>query len=250
MTRPDTPTDLDLAAFAEGGLDPARRHEVAGWLAARPDRAAAVMADLALTEGLRLALAGPASPPPPEMLGTARRLERALARRHALRRFWPVAATAAAFALGWTGHALVPRPGPLAPVIAAALDAEAALAARHAMALQPETPRLDAAEIAARLGVTLPPLPQGWQIRDVQVVATPGRPGVAIALDTPGMGRILLFSVALPSDGPDLPPDSFRRAGKALAVFEKGQAAYVLVDASAPIADLAGGAQELLRGFN
>lgn len=249
MTRPDPPTDLELAAFAEGQLDPARRYEVAGWLAAHPAEAARTMADLHLSEGLRLALAGPATSPPPTMLASARRLERTLARRRALRRLWPAAAAVAMFALGWTGHALMTPPA-LAPVIAAAIEAEATLAARHAMVSQPETAQIDTAEIAARLGVILPNLPQGWRIRDVQVVPGAGRPGVAVALTTPDMGDILLYSVALDQDGPDLAPDAFQQDGRALAVFEKGQTAYVLVDASAPMADLAGGAHQLLRRFN
>lgn len=249
MTRPDAPTDLELAAFAEDQLDPARRYEVAGWLAAHPSDAARTMADLHLTEGLRLALAGPPPPAPPAMVAAARRLERRLARRQALRRLWPAAAAVAMFALGWTGHALMAPPS-LAPVIEAALEAEAALAARHAMVSQPETVQIDTVEIAARLGVTIPQLPQGWRIRDVQVVSGADRPGVAMALATPDMGDIMLYSVALDRDGPDLAPDTFRHDGRALAVFEKGQAAYVLVDGSAPMADLAGGANQLLRRFN
>lgn len=129
-------------------------------------------------------------------------------------------------------------------------EAEAALAARHAMVSQPETVQIDTVEIAARLGVTIPQLPQGWRIRDVQVVSGADRPGVAMALATPDMGDIMLYSVALDRDGPDLAPDTFRQDGRALAVFEKGQAAYVLVDGSAPMADLAGGAHQLLRRFN
>lgn len=249
MTRPETPTDLELAAFAEGQLDPARRYEVAGWLATHPEDAARTMADLHLTEGLRLAMTGPGRPAPPAMIASARRLDRTLARRQALRRLWPAAAAVAMFALGWTGHALM-APPVLAPVIAAALEAEAALAARHAMTSQPETVQVDTAEIAARLGVTLPRLPHDWRIRDVQVVSGADRPGVAMALATPDMGDIMLFSIALDQDGPDLPPDAFRQDGRALAVFEKGQTAYVLVDGSAPMADLAVGANQLLRRFN
>lgn len=250
MTPPDPPTEIDLAAFVEGQLDPARRYEVAGWLARHPDQAARVMADLHVTEGLRLALAGPLAPAPPEMRAGAVRLRRRMGRRHTLRRVWPVAAAMAIFALGWTGHALMPRPNPLASAIAAALEIEATLAIGQAMGTLPDTSAVDPAGLATRLGIAVPALPPDWRVRTVHVVQHAGQPGIAILLDTPTMGEILLFSAGLPVDGPDLPPRSFQRDGKALAAFEKGQAAYVLVDASAPMADLAGGAQELLARFN
>jgi hypothetical protein len=179
-----------------------------------------------------------------------------LERQGQRRRYLPIAAAVACFALGWGGQSLLNavtpgQPGStVTPLIDAALDAEAAMALRMAMQSQPESPRLDTREIASALGITLPGLPSEWLVRDVQVVATPSRPGVAIAIETPDMGEIMLFSVAQSGTAQDHAPRAYQRDGKAFAVFSRDAANYVLVDNSWPLADLSQGADHLLRRFN
>ncbi|WP_151720334.1 anti-sigma factor family protein [Gemmobacter serpentinus] len=255
--RPHGDHDIEgfVAALTDGQMPPEQRFEVADYLAQHPDLAAQTMADLRLTEGLRLALGAINGPAPAAMRSEARRVSAGLERQDLRRRYLPIAAAIACFALGWSGQSLMTALSPhspgstVTPLIDAALDAEAAMALRLAMQSQPESPRLDTAEIARALGITLPGLPQDWLVRDVQVVATQSRPGVAIAIETPDMGEIMLFSVAQSGTAQDQPPRAYHRDGKAFAVFSRDAANYVLVDNSQPLADLSQGANRLLRRF-
>lgn len=240
----------DIAAFVNGQLDGERRFAVADYLARHPQRAAEVMAELRLTEGLRLALGTVETPAPP-------RLRRAARRFPACGRRWlPVAAALAFAALGWGARSVLtddPAPRALDAAIAAVLDY--ALDAEEAVALQtllgggtgpmPRAPQ----EVARRLGIDLPDLPQGWAIRAAQVVATPERPGVAVILDTPELGEILLFGLLRSIDGPDRPATVTRRDGRALAFFERDRTAYVLVDSAGSPADLRRSAEALRLRF-
>lgn len=251
---PDAQINLDIAAFVNGQLDGERRFAVAEYLAAHPDRAAEVMASLRLTEGLRLALAAIDTPAPPQLRLAAARLERGLDARHRLRRWLPFAAAATLFAFGWASHSFVAGPGPQpsrsAEVFKAALDAQAAVSVRLSLSDDIGAMPQNAAEISARLGITLPELPKGWKIRTAQVVATPERPGVALVIDTPDLGEIMLFSVVRTVDGPDNPVETTSQDGRALAFFEDDRTAFVLVDPSGPLPDLRRGAEELRLQLN
>lgn len=254
-TRPPEPGSL-ADALIDGEMAAEERYALADQLADAPDLAAQTMADLRLTEGLRLTLGAVDTPPPSALAAEARRLGRALQWQALRRRAMPLVAGAACFVLGWSGQSLLdslspaPAGSTVTPLIEAALDAEATLALRQAMQSQPESPSLDTGEIEHTLGITLPGLPQDWLVRDVQVVATMARPGVAIAIETPDMGEIMLFTVAQSGQVQDHAPRAYRRDGKAFAVFARDDASYVLVDNSAPLADLSRGAEHLLRRFN
>lgn len=100
------------------------------------------------------------------------------------------------------------------------------------MVSQPESTELNAQEIVAALGIDLPPLPEDWTVRDVQIVATPERPGVAITVDAPDLGRILLMAVARSADDVKDPPTTFQYHGRTIALFERGRSSFVLVDDS------------------
>ncbi len=101
MTR-DTLTqiDLDILAFVNGQLDGERRYAVLEYLARNPDLAAEVMADLRLTEGLRLAMADVETAVPPHVTQTAGRLSNAISQQTYWRRWMPFAASVAMIALG------------------------------------------------------------------------------------------------------------------------------------------------------
>ena len=108
----------------------------------------------------------------------------------------------------------------------------------------------DPHRIAARLGIDLPDMPRGGTIRAAQVVATPERPGLALMVDTPDMGEILLFGVVRSVDGPDGPVTATSRNGRALAYFEREQTAFVLVNATGSPLALRAGAETLRHRFN
>lgn len=223
----------EVLALLRGGLDPVEAWNVAARLAAEPDRAAAALAAARDAEGVRAALATlEPSPPPAPLIAAARRLEHGLRRRRLARRAAPVAAALAMFVAGWGGHlawrAIESSGAP--PLLEAALDAKAALTLRHWMTSQPESVDIDAAEILAALGVELPPLPEGWIVRDVQVVAAPARPAVAIAIDAPELGPVLLFAVARGVGDAAEPPTAFEHEGRAVALFDRAGSAFVLVD--------------------
>ncbi len=253
---PEMQIDLDIAAFVSGQLDASGRYAVTEYLAAHPERAAEVMADLRLTEGLRLALGTVESAAPAQLAAAADRLRRGLGQRHLLRRVLPFAAAACMFALGWSAQSLLTRGVDLTlarenrSLIEAALDAQDAVALRMSLAQEIGPLSRDAQEISDRLGIALPHLPATWRIAAAQVVSTPERPGVALVIDTPDMGQIMLFSVIRTLDGPDAPPDGLTLDGRTLAYFEIGRAAYVLVDAAGPVSDLTRGAETLRNRFN
>lgn len=253
---PEAQIEFDIDAYVNGQLDGERRFAVAEYLASHPDRAAEVMAALRLTEGLRLALGTVETPCPAELHLAAARVERGLEGRHRMRRWLPFAAAAAMFAFGWTAQSVVSGPEPVlkaagaAELFEAALDAQDAVSVRLSLSGEIGSMPQNAAEISARLGITLPDLPMGWTIRAAQVVATPERPGLAIVIDTPDLGEIMLFSVLRSMDGPDNAVETASKNGRSLAFFEDEQTAFVLVDNSGPVRDLRRGAEELRLALN
>lgn len=264
MTRPpkDSPEngpEGDIHALVTGQLDAQQSFALADYLADHPNRAAEAMADLRIYEGLRLACTAVEAPPPEALLLGAARLERNLRTERQMRRIRPIAAALALFGLGWLGHGLWADPethGPdtaqlaahVLPLAETALDARAAVDLHRA--LLPGRPLPDPQIVAHTLGVALPPLPKDWALRDVQVVATPDSPALALMLDTPNMGEVMLLSIPRAAQGPDLQPRAFDYRGNSVAVFERGRSAYVLVDNSGLPAEVSRGADQFLRRFN
>ncbi|RBI87582.1 hypothetical protein DRV85_01245 [Rhodosalinus halophilus] len=251
-TEPDPEVEADLLALLQGQLESHRTWAVAEYLAERPGRTAGLLKDMRDAAALRLALSMENEPPAPRLVAEARRLQKRLRGRRLLRRVVPYAAAVVLFGAGWTSHVAweVTRPAGAPPLVEAALDAQAALELRHWMASQPESADLDAQEIVAALGIDLPPLPADWTVRDVQVVATPERPGIAIAADAPELGRILLLAVARRAQQAEHPPTAFEYEGRTIALFERGRSSFVLVDGSGHPEQLATGATKLLRRLN
>ena len=246
-------TDTDIEGFLIGQLDPERRHAVADHLARNPAEAARAMADLRRQEGLRLALAQSDTPVPPDLLRTAGRVSHRLGRAP----HWPFRLVAAIVlvAAGWTGQSLwvglqeLRAVSDLRLLAEAAHDAWAAVEIRRAIATTPA--EVDAERLAGQLGLELPTLPADWQVRDAQVVATPEQPGLAVVIDTPDMGEVMLLSLPQREDGEISPLTAFDHRGSAVAVFEHGPTAYVLFDASAgERAEVSREAERLLSRLN
>jgi anti-sigma factor RsiW len=252
--RIETDPDLeaDLPAFLRGQLDPDRTIAVADYLSERPDRMADLLADARNAAALGMALSVGNDPAPARLVTEARRLQGRLRGQRYLRRTAPVAAAIVLFAAGWTGNMAWQASGPTGapPLVEAALDAQAALELRHWMVSQPESAELNPQEINAALGIELPPLPASWTVRDVQVVATPTRPGIAIAIDAPELGRLLLLVVARSVGDVEDPLTAFEYDGRAIALFDQGQSAFVLIDESGHPAQLSTGATQLLSKLN
>lgn len=251
-TETDPELEADLLALLQGHLDPDRTFAIADYLAERPERMADLLADARNTAALRMPLSGSDDPAPPRLVAEARRLQDRLRRQRLLRRAAPFAAAVVLFAAGWTGQVAWQVAGPKGapPLVEAALDAQAALELRHWMVSQPESAELNAQEVVAALGVDLPALPKDWIVRDVQIVATPDRPAIAIVVDAPELGRLMLLAVArTPGDSKD-PPTAFEYRGRIIALFERGRSSFVLVDESGHPEQLALGAERLLSPSN
>ncbi|MBS0123282.1 hypothetical protein [Thetidibacter halocola] len=225
---------------------------MADYLAKRPERMADLLADARNTATLRIALSTSSDPVPPQLVAEARSLRDSLRGQRLLRRYASVAAALVLFSAGWASHVAwqVAGPAPASPLVEAALDAQAALELRHWMVSQPESTELNAQEIVAALGIELPQLPPDWKVRDVQVVATPERPAVAITVDAPDLGRLLLMAVARSPEDAEEPPTAFEYEGQTIALFERGRSSFVLVDVSGHPEQLALGADRLMRPGN
>jgi anti-sigma factor RsiW len=251
-TEPDPEIEADLLALLEGRLDPDRALAVADYLKAKPERTADLLADAGNMAALRMALSAADDPVPERLVAGARRLQDRLRTQRLYRRAAPFAAAVVLFTAGWTSHVAWQAGGPAGapPLVEAALDAQAALELRHWMVSQPESVDLDAQEIVAALGIDLPALPADWTVRDVQIVATPDRPAVAIAVDAPDLGRILLMAVARSPEESEEPPTAFQYEGRTIALFESGRSSFVLVDESGHPEQLALGADKLLARSN
>lgn len=248
--------EIDIAAYVSGQLDVERRFAVTQFLSTHPERAAEVMADLSLSEMLRLSVGRIETPPPAQLDLAATRLERGLKSVNGFRRWMPLAAAVAMFAFGWAAQSVfsaLPSETPatdMAGLFEAALDAEDAVSMRLSLSDELGPIGHEAGQIFQHLGMALPDLPPGWAVRTAQVVATPERPGVAVMIDTPDAGEIMLFSVVRNVDGPDDPAVTTTRKGRKLAFFEKDRTAYVLVDNSGPVSALWQSAEDLRHRFN
>ncbi|WP_347303888.1 class I SAM-dependent methyltransferase [Croceibacterium sp. TMG7-5b_MA50] len=141
-----------------------------------------------------------------------------------------VAAAAALLAGGWllneTAESVT------APVQAASFiaDADASFSAslmRQQMASQPESVLLDRAELQRATGLTLPTLPAGWQVRDVQLYPSNSGMAVTAVLLTQDAETVALFATRAETPAEKLPLLA-RRAARSVAYWEEGPFAYAL----------------------
>jgi len=247
----DPVTDADLDGYVDDQLGVARRIEVETYLAARPEVAARIMADLRNRDELRLALAGPASASRPATNEAARRLERGLARGRVLGILQRVAAVAIFVAVGWLANEAV-GPFSATEVVAStpppayvddAMRAHGTSVLRASMASQPEVSQYDAEEIRAATAIVMPALPKGWMVRDVQIYPSRFGPSVEMAIDTQDLGRLSLFAVR-PGTFDVVQPTLVPAGDVASAYFQIGEVAYALV-ASGDADDLRRAARRL-----
>lgn len=234
-TAHDPVTELDLDAYVDDQLDAARRIEVEAWLAARPEAAARVMADLRTRDELRLALALPAAPGRPATTEAARRLERGLARGRVAARLRQAATVAVFVAAGWAASEIM-GPVSVTEVVAStpppayvedAMRAHGTSMVRAGMASQPEVPDYDTAEIRAATAIVMPPLPEEWRVRDVQIYPSRFGPSVEMAIETQEMGLLSLFAVR-PGTFDVVKPTAAPGGEISSVYFQIGEVAYVL----------------------
>lgn len=237
----DPVIEADLDAYVDDQLDVGRRIEVEAFLAARPEAAARVMADLRTRDELRVALAGAREMPRPATGEAARRLERGLARDRILRTFQRAAAVAAFVAAGWLANEIA-GPMSVTKVVAStpppvyvedAIRAHGTSVLRASMNSQPEVRDYDPVEIRSATAIVMPNLPGDWDVRDVQIYPSRFGPSVEMAVGTEEFGLVSLFAVRPGTF--DVVRPTLAPAGEAWAAyFQIGEVAYALVAAGDP----------------
>ncbi|MEH3147750.1 MAG: anti-sigma factor [Methylobacterium frigidaeris] len=239
----DPVTEADLNAYIDGQLDLGRRIDVEGHLADNPEIAARVMADLRSRDALSVAFASAPRPvPAPERVGAAaRRLDRSLAWRRIGARFQRAAVIAMLVGTGWLMHAETGSfgvPGleaaPHSPAfVEDAIQARQTALMRSRMTSQRPTTAYDRKEVETATGITLPDLPQDWQVHDLQVFPSRSGAGVEVAINAGSLGEVALFATRTRDSGA-IAPETTRSADAVTIYWKDGHAAYALSGANEP----------------
>lgn len=231
----DPITEADLAAYVDGQLDALRRLEVEAHLARHPDDAARVMADLRDRDALREVFALGPGPGPDRLRDGARRLDRALAWQRVGARLRRAAVIAVLVGAGWLAHTEIGTFG-VPDTYAAPVDpalVEEAQQARQAVQIRARTlsqrasPAYDRGDLETATGLSLPELPAGWSVRDVQVFPGRNGTGIEVAIEARDLGELSLFATR---GGPGTAiPDAVSQSGDgATAYWRAGQTVYAL----------------------
>ncbi|MBE7248742.1 MAG: zf-HC2 domain-containing protein [Actinomycetospora chiangmaiensis] len=239
----DPITDTDLNAYIDGQLDLARRIEVEEHLAARPEVAARVMADLHTRDALCAAF-GPVQasgvavrpgPTPERLAAAARRLDRALTWRRIGARLQRAAVIAMLVGTGWLLHNETGDFGVQNTIasthspafVEEALQARQAALVRARVASQRPTPAYDRREVEAATGIALPDLPSDWRVDDMQIFPSRSGAGVEVAIDAGSLGKVALFATRAGPSEAHAP--AVVRSPEAVTVYwTAGRGAYAL----------------------
>lgn len=235
MKAVDPIIDTDLDAYVDGELDVARRIQVESYLSENPDIAAKVMADLSMKGELRLALAGEDTFGRIETRDAARRLERGLSYGRILHTVQRIAAVAVLIAAGWVAHtsfgaftatevaASTPAPAYVEDAVRAYQTAQL----RQTMPSQ-TAPHYNADEIRAATAITMPELPKGWKVSDVQIFPSEFGPSVEMAIQEADGKQLSLFAVR-PGAFAVQPVGHLALDNAEAAYWQIGEVAYALV---------------------
>jgi anti-sigma factor RsiW len=235
MKAVDPIIDTDLDAYVDGELDVARRIQVESYLSENPATAAKVMADLSMKGELRLALAGENAFGRIETRDAARRLERGLSYGRILHTVQRIAAVTVLVAAGWVAHtsfgaftatevaASTPAPAYVEDAVRAYKTAQL----RQTMPSQ-AAPHYNADEIRAATAITMPELPKGWKVSDVQVFPSEFGPSVEMAIQEADGKQLSLFAVR-PGAFAVQPVGHLALDNAEAAYWQIGEVAYALV---------------------
>ncbi|TGD94890.1 anti-sigma factor family protein [Methylobacterium nonmethylotrophicum] len=235
----DPITEADLNAYIDGQLDLGRRIEVEEHLAARPEVAARVMADLRTRDALSAAF-GPVpgtrpGPAPERLAAAARRLDRALTWRRIGARLQRAAVIAMLVGTGWLLHNETGDFGVQNTIASThspafvedALQARQAALMRARVASQRPSPAYDRREVEAATGIALPDLPADWRVDDMQIFPSRSGAGVEVAIDAGSLGKVALFATRTQDAEAHAP--AIVRSPEAVTVYwTAGRGAYAL----------------------
>jgi anti-sigma factor RsiW len=229
-------TDVDLNAYVDEQLDPARRAEVESYLAEHQEAAALVMQDLSLRANLRIALGVPTDRPDAETLVYARRLQSGLRRGPILHHLARIAAILLLLVTGWLARGELGRVMPQerdqaflpSVLIVDAVRAHNAALLRSTMHSMPISTAIDRSEISSSTHIVIPDLPDSWRLLDTEVFPSDEGPSVELEIDAGELGIVSLFAVQ--SNTPtDTVPDFVTEGTTGVAYWQEGALAYALV---------------------
>lgn len=228
--------EIDLTAYVDGELDDERSAQVEAYLADNPACAAQVMRDLHIKRVLRLNIrGGTGGITTPEMMANARRLDRSLSGRS---RGIPSRALMAALVVAAIVPLSVTRLGQDNAASAKpsylddAVRAHRAVVVRERMQSQPEAPRLDAEEILRTIRIRVPRLPDGWEVKDAQIMPSAQGPALLTSITTRDGADLFLFAVYASSTAP-AEPIAIQHDGVNIAYWQEAHTSYAVIgDAS------------------
>jgi anti-sigma factor RsiW len=236
MSPDDRVHEYDINAYIDGEVDDETARAVQLYLAEHPEEAAAVMADMAIVQGLRAAARNPEKPSI-EVRESAARLQGSLRAPSYRRRFTAAAVLTAAYLGGWlTAGAIQFNRQDLFPFAPAFVD-EAMMSHRTAllrarMDSQPEVTTIDRNEISRATKISLPPIPVSWRLTDAQVYPSDEGPSVGLSFRTPS-GPISLFAFHT-QDAASIHPTIVRRDSDYVSYWQVGGLAFALIGPSDP----------------
>lgn len=236
MTEPDIVTDADMNAYVDNQLDLAGRARVESHLAAHPQDAARVMADLHMRSALKLAFAALPADMPAATLEKARRLETGLNGPRTWSGLRRAAAILVFVTAGWLAHGTLNPFGARSvnasthppDYVAQAVEAHKTEELRRGMHSQNRSTAYDAEEIRSATGIVLPTLPAGWKIAEAEVFPSGFGPSVEAALVAPDNSRLSLFAVR-PGHFAVEPVESTVLGQTETAWWQIGDVAYAVV---------------------
>jgi anti-sigma factor RsiW len=236
MTPNNEITEVDLTAYVDEQLDPARRADVERYLADHQEAAALVMQDLSIRADLRLALNMPGEVPAAQTLAYARRLQSRFQTVRALKQLTRIAAILLLLVTGWLARGEVGRIMPAdkdqaflpSVLIVDAVRAHNTALMRANMHSMPVSANIDRKEITAATHIVIPDLPDDWQLLDTEVFPSDEGPSVELTIKTEKLGTISLFAVQ--SNTPaDTAPKVVHEGATGVAYWQEGALAYALV---------------------
>jgi anti-sigma factor RsiW len=255
MNEHDPVTVFDLDAYVDNQLDTECRIRVEKHLADNPETASKVMADLAMRGALKLALQDGSEQPSHQMKETAHRLSFALGRKRLWSNLQRIAAVGILVTTGWIASAII---GPFAAtdVVASvhppafveqAIKAHQTTLVRATMPSQPEVKHYDPDDIRSATAITMPELPDDWEVVDVQIFPSDYGPSVEMSIQTSDGTRMSLFAVRPGTFAVERVTD-VNLSNSEAAYWQVGEIAYALI-ASAPNTGLADEAEQLTKSY-
>lgn len=230
---PDLPrlSDEELERYVEGRLDPLQRADAHARLAAHPDQAARVAADLEAKAGLQT-LYGAEGEPRQAHLELGELLQDELARTRKRRAAMRRSAAAGLVIVGvLSGVAMGDRLdfSPFGPpdYVVEAEQAHRTTLLRAVMRSQLETTTYNPDEIQAATRISLPEFPAGWRLRDVQVYPAAAGPSVEVAFAVEAIGAVSLYATRT-NDHAYMRPTLSDRPGGVVVYWQLGDQAYAL----------------------